>query len=89
MKTVYVVRAVPVRRLGGAIVGWVRVDPLADGTKATDMVFLADGTACSQLEAMELVAGRPGLLYPTQAAAVNAGIARLRQADGRGELVSA
>lgn len=86
MATVYAVRAVPLRHISGTIVGWVRVDVLADGTKPTDTVFLRDGTACGQAEAIERIALDPGLLYPSRAEAVSEGIARLREADREGHL---
>ena len=50
MKNVYVVRAAPVRDEGGSVAGWVRVDVLADGTLASDVVFLRDGSACGQTD---------------------------------------
>lgn len=81
MNTVFVVRAVPVRRTDGAILGWVRVDVMADGTKPTDMVYLRDGTAHGQEEAMGRIQRDPELLYATEAEAVREGIARLRSAD--------
>lgn len=88
MKTVYVVRTVPVRDAGGAVVGWVRVDLLADGTRPTDQVFLRDGTACGQAEAMERLTRDLGLLYPTREEAVRDGLARLRAASAHGQLGS-
>ena len=81
MKTVYAVRTIPVRGVGGAVVGWVRVDLVADGTKPTDMVYLRDGRACAQDEALSLVTRDPGLLFPTRAEAARDGLARLREAD--------
>jgi hypothetical protein len=81
MKTVYAVSTVPVRDAQGAVVGWVRADPFADGTKPTDMVVLRDGSACGQAEAAERIALDPTLLYPTRHAAAQAGLARLRQAE--------
>lgn len=85
MTTMYAVRAVPVRGAGGDIVGWVRADLFADGTKPDDMVILRDGTACGQAEAMARAARDLGLLYPTEAEAVRDGIARLRAADALGD----
>lgn len=81
MKNVYVVRAVPVRDEEGAIAGWVRVDPLADGTSASDLVFLRDGSACSQADAMKRIAEEPTLLYGTRDEAVREGIDQLRKAS--------
>jgi hypothetical protein len=81
MNTVYAVRALPVRDMKGAVIGWVRADVLADGTKPTDLVFLRDGSACGQADAAERLALDPSLLYPTRDAAVRAGLARLRAAD--------
>ena len=81
MKNVYVVRAVPVREEGGAIAGWVRVDVLADGTRASDVVFLRDGSACGQGDAVRRVAENPALLYRTRDEAVRDGIDRLREAS--------
>lgn len=81
MKNVYVVRAVPVREEGGAIAGWVRVDVLADGTLASDVVFLRDGSTCDQADAVKRVAENPALLYRTRDEAVRDGIDRLREAS--------
>jgi hypothetical protein len=81
MNTAYAVRALPVRDVTGAIVGWVRGSPLANGTKPTDLVFLRDGSACGQAEAAERLALDPSLLYPTRDEAVRDGLARLRAAD--------
>lgn len=86
MKTVYVVSTIPVRDAAGAILGWVRADPMADGTRPTDMVILRDGTACGQAEANRRLARDPGLLWPTRKAAARDGIARLREAESRGWL---
>lgn len=86
MKTVYAVRALPVRDETGTILGWVRADLLADGTKPTDMVILRDGSAYGQAEAAERLALDPGLLYPTRADAVRHGLAQLREADAKGKL---
>ena len=86
MKTIYVVSSIPVRQADGTIIGWVRADPFADGTKPTDAVFLRDGTGCGQAEAAELVRRDPGLLYPTRDDAVSDGLRGLRDADARGEL---
>ena len=83
MKTLYVMRALPVRDADGTVAGWVRADPLRDGTKPTDMVFLRDGSACGQLDAMVRIARSPGLLYASDAEAVRDGLARLREADAR------
>lgn len=84
MKNVYVVRALPVRDEGGAIAGWVRVDVLADGTQASDVVFLRDGSACGQVAAVKRIADNPALLYGTQDEAVQDGIDRLREASHAG-----
>jgi hypothetical protein len=81
MNTVYAVRALPVRDMKGAVIGWVRADVLADGTKPMDLVFLRDGSACGQAEAAERLALDPGLLYRTRDEAVQDGLARLRSAD--------
>lgn len=83
MKTVYAVRAIPVRDARGSVLGWVRADPFADGTNPTDMVILRDGSACGQAEAADRLSLDPGLLYPTRAEAVREGLARLREADAR------
>ena len=62
MNSVYAVRTLPVRDDKGAVIGWVRSDPLADGTKPTDLVFLRDGSACGQTDAAErLVRPEPAL----------------------------
>jgi hypothetical protein len=84
MKSVYVVRAIPVRDEHGTIQGWVRADVLADGSKPSDAVFLRDGSICAQVEALDRVARDPGLLYSTEEEAVREGIARLRAADRAG-----
>jgi len=81
MKNVYVVRAVPVRDEAGAIAGWVRVDPFTDGTSASDLVFLRDGSACGQADAAKRIADDPALLYRTEDEAVRDGIDRLREAS--------
>lgn len=81
MKTVYAVQTIPVREVGGALMGWVRVDLVADGTKPTDVVYLRDGRAYGQAEALRLVTRDPGLLFPTRAEAARDGLARLREAD--------
>lgn len=83
MKNVYVVRAVPVRNGGSEIAGWVRVDPLADGTSVSDLVFLRDGSACSQVDAITRLAEDPALLYQTEDEAVRDGFDRLREAFER------
>jgi hypothetical protein len=84
MKTVYAVRAIPVRDRNGAVLGWVRADVFADGTKSTDMVILRDGSACGQAEAIGRLALDPGLLFPTRDEAVRGGLAKLRDADAQG-----
>lgn len=81
MNTVYAVRTIPVRNVKGAVIGWVRADVLADGTKPTDLVFLHDGSSCGQADAAERLALDPSLLYPTRDEAVREGLARLRSAD--------
>ena len=83
MKTIYAVRTIPARDAMGAIIGWVRADAFADGTKPTDMVVLRDGSACGQAEASLRISLHPSLLYPTRKEAVRDGLARLREADGR------
>lgn len=84
MKTVYAVRTLPVRDAKGSVVGWVRADPLADGTRDTDVLFLRDGSACGQAEAAQRVALDLDLLYSTRDEAVRDGLARLRSADASG-----
>jgi len=84
MKTVYIVRAIPVKDEGGIVRGWVRADLLADGTSPTDTVLLRDGSAWGQAEALERLTSDPGLLYETKAEAVRDGFARLREADHAG-----
>jgi hypothetical protein len=86
MKTVYVVQTIPVRDAGGAVIGWVRADPLVDGTRPTDTVILRDGAACGQAEAARRIARDPGLLYSSRDEAVRDGLARLRKPDQRSEL---
>jgi hypothetical protein len=86
MKKLYAVRTLPVRDTGGVIRGWIRADIFADGTRPDALVFLRDGTACGQAEAMRRVAADLRLLYPTQDEAVREGIARLRAADAQGEV---
>ena len=82
MNTVYAVRALPVRDVKGAVIGWVRADLLSDGTKPTDLVFLSDGSACGQADAAECLALDPSLLYPARDEAVREGFASLRQGAG-------
>jgi hypothetical protein len=81
MSTIYAVSTLPVRDSSGAIRGWVRSDPIADGSQPTDMVILRDGSAWGQGDAMEMVTLDPSLLYPTRDDAVRAGLAHLRQVD--------
>ena len=81
MSNVYVVSSVPVRDERGVVAGWVRADVLADGTLPSDVVFLRDGSVCSQTEAVKRIAENPGLLYPTRAEVVRDGLARLREAS--------
>jgi hypothetical protein len=83
LKIAYAVSTLPVRDAHGAIVGWVRADPFADGTKPTDTVVLRDGSVSGQAEAAQRIALDPSLLYPTRDAAVQDGLARLLRADGR------
>jgi hypothetical protein len=83
MNTVHVVRAIPVRGDDGSVQGWVRADLLADGSSPTDQVFLRDGTACGQAQALERLARDPDLLFSTRDEAMRDGIARLRQADAK------
>lgn len=87
MNTYYIVQTLPVRDASGAIAGWVRGDCLADGSRPTDTVFLRDGSACGQQEALARVQGDRGLLYETREEAVRDGIERLRAAHRRGEAV--
>jgi hypothetical protein len=77
MKTVFAVRTIPVRDANGAVLGWVRADMVADGTRPTDMVVLRDGSALAQSEAGERIGRDLGLLYPTREEAVRDGLARL------------
>jgi hypothetical protein len=86
VKSIYLVRAIPVRDVAGEIAGWVRADVLADGSRPTDSVFLRDGSMCGQSEGIRRVSDDRTLLYRTQAEAVRDGIARLRQADRMGHL---
>jgi hypothetical protein len=81
MQTTYAVRALPVRAAGGDIVGWVRVSVFADGSDPRELVFLRDGSALAQEEALELLASGCDILYNTREDAVAAGIARLRAAE--------
>jgi hypothetical protein len=85
MSTIYTVSTLPVRDSSGAIRGWVRCDPLADGSKPTDMVILRDGSAWGQEEALSVVNRDPSLLYATREEAARDGLARLRQADEGGQ----
>lgn len=85
MDSVYVVWAIPVRSAAdGSIGGWVRVDVLSDGGSPDDEIYLRDGSACGQAEAITRISADPGLLYPTKAEAVRDGIARLRAAEKAG-----
>jgi hypothetical protein len=81
VNTVYAVQSLPVLDMKGAVIGWVRADLLADGTKPSDIVILRDGSACGQADAAERVARDPSLLYPTRDEAVREGLANLRAAD--------
>lgn len=78
MKTVYLVRTIPVRDLGGSIVGWVRADVLADGARPTDEVYLRDGSALGQAEAIDHINRDLGLVYASEGDAVRDGLALLR-----------
>ena len=86
-KSVFVVRALPVRDEGQNILGWIRVDPFADGTKPTDGVFLRDGSSHGQAKAMKRIARDLSLLYSTEDEAVRDGLTRLWEAHARGDLV--
>ena len=86
MKNVFAVRTIPVRDADGAILGWVRADMFADGTKSTGKVVLRDGSAVGQSEAAERIARDLTLLYPTREEAVRNGLAQLRAAAARGEI---
>lgn len=57
------------------------MDVLADGTLPSDVVFLRDGSAFGQTDAMKRIAENPELLYRTRAEAVQEGIDRLREAS--------
>lgn len=83
MNTVHVVRTIPVLDADGSVRGWVRAGLLADGSSPTDQVFLRDGTACGQAEALERLASDSGLLYSTRDEAVRDGLARLRKAEAK------
>jgi hypothetical protein len=85
MKTVYAVGAIPVRDVEGLILGWVRADPLADGTEPTHTVIFRDGLACGQADGSARLSADPRLLYSTRAEAVRGGLARLRKADAAGD----
>ena len=80
MKTIYAVSTLPVLDTTGAIRGWVRSDPFADGSKPTDVVILRDGSAWGQADALAVVNRDPSLLYATREEAARDGIARLRRA---------
>jgi hypothetical protein len=82
MKSVYVVRAIPVRNVAGEVAGWVHPDVFADGTRPTDGVILRDGSMCRQAEALERISADRSLLYMTEAEAVRDGIDRPRELDG-------
>lgn len=86
-RNIYAVQTAPVRDEAGAIAGWLRTDPLADGSSPTDTVFLRDGSSCGQAEAMRRVQLDRTLLYSTDEEAVLDGIARLRDAHRRGATV--
>lgn len=55
---------------------------LTDGTLASDVVILRDGSACGQSDAMKRIAENPELLYRTRDEAVQEGIDRLWEASG-------
>jgi hypothetical protein len=83
MKTVFAVRTLPVLDANGAVLGWVRADMVADGTRPTDMVVLRDGSALGQSEAAERIGRDLGLLYPTREEAVRDGLEALRASAAR------
>jgi hypothetical protein len=84
MSTLYVVQSIPVRDQGGAVVGWARVDTTAKGPDPRNTIYLRDGSASPEAEALQRIGVDPTLLYPTREEAVLDGIARLREADGQG-----
>jgi hypothetical protein len=84
MRTIYAVQTIPLRTIDGDVVGWVRVDPFADGMPGRDQVILRDGSARPQAEAIDRIAADRSLLWPTRDQAVRDGINRLRAADARG-----
>jgi hypothetical protein len=81
LKTVYAVRTIPIRDATGIVLGWVRVDLFADGSRPTDTVYRRDGTAQGQHDAARRVTADLSLLWPTRDEAVRDGIARLREAN--------
>jgi len=87
--TVYAVRTLPVRRTDdGKLMGWVRIGIDAERGDPNNAFYLRDGSVCREAEALRRVSEDPTLLYRTRREAVDAGIARLREADARGELVT-
>jgi len=82
MSTVYAVQTLPVRRSDdGKLMGWVRVGIDADAGNPNNAFYLRDGSAHREADALARVSGDPSLLYRTRREAVEAGIARLREAD--------
>lgn len=87
MDTVYAVRTLPIRRIdNGKVMGWVRVGIDAEEGNPHNAFYLRDGSVCCEAESIRRVSADPSLLYRTRREAVQAGIARLRDADRLGLL---
>jgi len=88
VSTWYAVETLPVRRRDdGKIMGWVRVGIGAEEGNPNNAFYLRDGSRCREAEALRRVSEDPSLLFRTRREAVDAGIARLREADARGALI--
>ena len=87
MGTVYAVRTLPLRRVdNGKVMGWVRVGIGAEEGNPHNAFYLRDGSVCREAESIRRINADPSLLYKTRREAIQAGIARLREADRLGLL---
>jgi len=88
VSTVYAVSTIPVRRVNDRkLMGWVRVGIDAEQGDPDNAFYLRDGSVCREAEALRRIREDPRLLYRTLREAAEAGIARLRVAEDRGELI--
>jgi hypothetical protein len=85
MSTVYAVSTIAVRRMNDRKrMGWVRVGIDAEQGDPNSAFYLRDGSVCREAEVLRRIREDPTLLYRTRREAVEAGIARLREAEAPG-----